>query len=121
MYTVIHMYVTVERVARMSPELGKGAMLAKVDIESAYQLVLVHPKNRPLIAIRWKGGMYVNTRLPFGLQSEPTIFTAIADSLEWIVWQQGVRLIEHYLDDHILLGRPQDASCLRDLETFAST
>ena len=114
-------YVTVEAIAVAAEELGEGALLAKVDIESAYRLVPVHPEDRPLLAIRWKGDVYVDTRLPFGLRSAPKVFTAVADGLEWIARQRGVGLIRHYLDDYIILGRPQDASCQRDLETFKST
>ena len=42
-------------------------------------------------------GVYVGAMLPFGLRSATTIFTAIADGLQWIARQTGVELIEHYL------------------------
>ena len=114
-------YVMVESITRMVAELGKGPMLAKVDIEATYRLVPVHPEDRPLLAIHWEGSAYVNTRLPFGLCLAPKIFTAIADALERIVWQRNVKLVQHYLDDYIILGRLQNDSCQRDLETFVST
>ena len=74
-----------------------------------------------MLALRWEGAPYFDTRLPFGLCSAPKIFTAIANCLEWIIRQQDVKRVEHYLDDYIRLGQPQDASCHRDLETFMST
>ena len=49
--------------------------------------------------------------LPFGLRSAPLIFTALADGLEWIVRQQGVHFIYHYLDDHIMLGALGTMEC----------
>ena len=49
--------------------------------------------------------------LPFGLRSAPLIFTALADGLEWIVRQQGVHFIYHYLDDYIILGAPGTMEC----------
>lgn len=67
-------YVTVEKVARMLVELGKGEMLAMVDIEATYRLVPVHPEERLLLATRWKGGVYIDMRHPFGLRSEVNIF-----------------------------------------------
>ena len=59
-------YVTVEKVTKMVSQLRMGALLAKVDIESAYRLIPVHPDDWTLLAIRWKGDMYVDTRLPIG-------------------------------------------------------
>ena len=37
--------------ATITTQVGKGALMAKVDIESAYQLVPVHPQDRPLLAM----------------------------------------------------------------------
>ena len=42
--------------------------------------------------------------LPFGLQSAPKIFTAIADTLQWVMINRGVSAIDHYLDDYITMG-----------------
>ena len=39
-------YISVDKVARAAMSLGKGALLAKVDIKSAYRLVPVHPEDR---------------------------------------------------------------------------
>ena len=41
-------YTTVDDVADIVVWLGKGALLAKVDIESAYRLIPVHPDDHPL-------------------------------------------------------------------------
>ena len=46
-------YTTVDDVAALVAILGKGALLAKVDIESAYCLIPVHPQDRPYT--RWSG------------------------------------------------------------------
>jgi hypothetical protein len=47
-------YTTVDHVAEIAVSLGKGTLLAKQDIESAYCLVPVHPQDRPLQAVQWK-------------------------------------------------------------------
>lgn len=41
-------YITVDKVAEKVAVLGHGTLLAKIDIESAYRLVPVHPQDRPL-------------------------------------------------------------------------
>ena len=44
-------YITVDQVAAAASNLGRGALLAKVDVDSAYRLVPVHPDDRFLLAI----------------------------------------------------------------------
>ena len=60
-------YITVDQIAAVAASLGKGALLAKMDIESAYRIVPVHPEDRALLGVRWKGAVYVDAMLPFGL------------------------------------------------------
>ena len=46
--------------------------------------------------------------LPFGLHFTPKFFSAIADTLQWILIQQGIKHILHYLDDFILIASSLD-------------
>ena len=85
--------------------------MAKVDISNAYRVVPVHLEDRWLMGMTWKGELYIDTVLPFGLWSVPKIFTALADALEWIVRRNGVRFIIHYLDDFLLVGAPGPNQC----------
>ena len=96
--------------------LGRGALLAKLDVKSAYRLILVHPLDRPLLGIEWQGSVYVDGMLPFGLHSAPKIFTAIVDVLEWILRSQGVVHVNHYLDDFIIYGPPGSDQCAEQLQ-----
>ena len=58
----------------------------------------------------------MDTVLPFGLRSAPKIFSAIADALEWILLDQGMSLILHYLDDFLTMGRANTTECQHNLE-----
>ena len=111
-------YTSVERVARAAHSLGPGALLAKADVKSAYRLVPVHPEDRHLLGMEWKGVYYVDTMLPFGLRSAPKIFTAVADALEWCVRQRGVVGIDHYLDDFVIVAPPESAACKTYITKF---
>ena len=62
-------YTSVDRVAEVVAAFPPGALLAKIDIESAYRLVPVHPRDRPLQAVQWGGALYIDPMLPFGLRS----------------------------------------------------
>ena len=46
-------YVSVDDAARIIVQAGRGALLAKVDIKSAYWLVPVHPEDRLLLGMAW--------------------------------------------------------------------
>ena len=65
-------------------QLGKGSLIAKIDIKSAYRLVPVSPLDHHYLGMQWNGQIYVDGMLPFGLRSAPNIFNAIADALD--VW-----------------------------------
>ena len=71
-------YTSVEKVATAAMGLGRGALLAKLNVKSAYRLIPVHPLHRlipvhplhrPLLGIEWQGSVYVDGMLPFGLRS----------------------------------------------------
>ena len=112
-------YTTVNEVAEAAVALGKGALIAKIDIKSAYRLVPVCPQDRRYLGMRWNGAVYVDGMLPFGLRSAPKIFNALADALEWCVSQEGVSPIYHYLDDFAVIGPPDSTRCLDALHTLS--
>ena len=108
-------YITVQEVAAKAVELGKGSMIAKIDIKSAYRLIPICPHDCKWLGIQWQDQIYVDGMLPFGLRSAPKIFTAVADAMEWCVHQAGVKYIYHYLDDFAVLGSPDSEECHRHL------
>lgn len=77
--------------------------MIKLNIHSAYRVVPIHPNDRWLLGMMWEGSLSVDSALPFGLWSTPKIFLAIADAAEWIVRQQGVKFVIHYLDDFLVV------------------
>ena len=92
-------------------------MMAKLDLRDAYRMVPVHPVDRPLLGMRWKGSVFIDCALPFGLRSAPKIFSALADALIWIVHTKGFPLSMHYLDDFLLLDPPNSQTCAAALVT----
>ena len=57
--------------------------------------------NELLLAVMWRGRIFMGTTLPFGLHSAPTIFMAVADSLAWAIRCNWVMYFIHYLDDFL--------------------
>ena len=109
-------YSSVDEAARIIARLGRGAILAKLDIQRAYRNVPVHPEDRPLLGMEWEGQVFVDAVLPFGLRSAPKIFNSLADALAWVLQQKGVCALLHYLDDFLLIGKPHSDECAVSLE-----
>ena len=117
-------YVSVEDAAAFVMKAGQGALLAKLDIKSAYRNIPIHPEDRHLLGMRWRGKLFVDTCLPFGLRSAPKIFNAAADALEWIIANEGeffVEFVIHYLDDFLFGGGPNADTCRRSLDLALHT
>ena len=94
---------------------GEGAILAKIDIKSAYCMIPIHPEDRPLLGMTWEGALYVDAALPFGLQSAPKIFTSVVDALEWCLRLEGLQQVYQYLDDFLIEAQPDSPQCKEDL------
>ena len=108
-------YISVDEAIKQIIALGHGTLLAKIDIKSAFRLIPVHPADRHLLAMEWKGNVYIDTCLPFGLRSAPKLFNVVADLLEWILLHHGVSFLLHYLDDYLTMGPPQTQICHHNL------
>ena len=113
-------YLSVDDIASKILSLGKGALLAKMDIQSAYRMVPVHPDDHHLLGMQWEGQLFIDTVLPFGLRSAPKIFNTVADALEWIAHSRGAEHIAHYLDDFVMVGAPATNECMRSLDILMS-
>ena len=97
-------YTSVDEAVNLIRALGKGTLLFKLDLKDAYRVVPVHPHDRPLLGMRWKGELCLDGMLPFDLHSAPKIFSAVADGLLWMIHNRGFTSSLHYLDDFLFLG-----------------
>lgn len=113
-------YVSVDMIADRVRSLRVGTLMAKLDIQSAFRIVPVHPADRLLLGMEWNGNWYVDAVLPFGLRSAPKLFNVIADAIQFIARSQGVQHVTHYLDDyiHVVLAHPASGQCQNDLQTL---
>ena len=113
-------YTSIDHLSSLVVADGRGTLLVKADIKEAYRMVPVHPNDQPLLGILWKDTVYIDKMLPFGLRSAPMIFSAIADALQWILIQQGIPTLLHYLDDFILIAN-SSSMAERQKQTLIST
>ncbi|KAM3916024.1 uncharacterized protein RB166_015396 [Leptodactylus fuscus] len=103
---------------------GRGALLAKTDIEAAFRLLPVHPSSQRLLGCVWEGQYYVDRCLPMGCSLSCAYFEKFSSFLEWVVKDvSGCLSIVHYLDDFLCVGPQSSTTCsllLRTMERVAS-
>ncbi len=115
-------YVTVDDAIRKIVATGPGCLLSKVDIESAFRIVPVHPDDRNLLGFRYKGKYYIDKVLSMGGRSSPAIFNFVAQAAEWIVLNNyDVDFLIHLLDDFFMVESPDGGghALLVVLQVFA--
>ena len=102
-HTSLLSYATVIDAAHEITAYVRGAQLIKLDIRTVYKVVLIHPDDRWLMGMIWEDSLFVDTAFPFGLRLASKIFNALADAAEWMVRQQGVEFVIHYLYDFLII------------------
>lgn len=50
-------YIKVDQIIRMVSKYGPGALMAKFDVEAAYRNIAVHPADRYLLGLKWRGSI----------------------------------------------------------------
>ena len=104
-------YTSINEATKRIPQ---GSFMAKLDLKSAYRMIPVHPNDRHLLGISWRGSVLQDSALPFGLRSAPIIFSAVADALAWAMLCSGIPVFLHYLDD-FLFWAADYTTCLSHL------
>ena len=60
-----------------------------------WKVLIGRYRTRRLLGMQWKGGIYVDTVLPFGPRSAPKIYNALGDAMQWIIMRTGSEVL-HY-------------------------
>jgi len=110
-------YIKMDDFMRMVSKFGLGALMAKFDIESAYQNIAIHPSDSHFLGLKWCNAFYIDLALPFGLRSAPAIFNLVAKLVEWIlVHNYGIQDSLHYLDDFVMAAPANSVVCASNLQ-----
>ena len=114
-------YCSVDNAFAIVNTLGKGALMAKIDLKNAFRLIPVRPEDWNLLGICWNRQYYIDTCLPFGLCSAPFLFNQLSTAIHWILQHRyQVRHLLHYLDDFFSAGSPDSEECSNNLKTMLS-
>ena len=95
---------------------GKSAELSKVDIKSAFRLLIV---NFDLLGIKFDNMYYIDKCLPMGCSVSCNLFEKFSSFVQWVVETRcSLHSIDHYLDDFILVGKKFSTDCSMLMNTF---
>lgn len=97
-------FIKLDQIISMVAKHGLGAVTAKFDLEAAYWNIAVHPEDRYLLGMKWRGQFFVDLALPLGLRSARHIFNSVAAMVKWIILNRYVTDLLHHLDDFITAG-----------------
>ena len=117
-------YTRFDAITELVRHEGRGSFLFKIDIQSAFRLMPIHPDDFPLLGMSHLKKYYVDKCLPFGLSVSCKVFEKFSTFLEWALKQYtNSDQIIHYLDDFGACNRDKrDANVMlaNAIELFTS-
>ena len=115
-------YSSFDDAIKLVVRAGKGALMAKADIESAFRLLPVHPDDFNLLGIKFNDKFYVDKALPMGASCSPAYFELFSSFLEWVVIREaGSDMVVHFVDDFCFISSANTSSkqsCHKLVECF---
>jgi hypothetical protein len=115
-------YTKFDEAVHMIQRLGRGTLMAKADIKSAFRLIPVAKEDFKLLGFKFDNNFYFDKALPFGCSISCAVFESFACFLQWVV-RDVCKLgeMEHYLDDFLFGGESNTNQCKMVMETFFQT
>ncbi|PSR71582.1 hypothetical protein PHLCEN_2v12542, partial [Hermanssonia centrifuga] len=97
---------TFSETSQLILSLPAGAMAATFDIAAAYRITPVAPQQQNALCIFWRGKVYVDRAVAFGLRSSAGVFGALADMLVAIYRASGFGPLTKWVDDFLVIRLP---------------
>ncbi|OBZ73599.1 hypothetical protein A0H81_06082 [Grifola frondosa] len=97
---------TFDEASRLILSLPPGCRAAVFDISSAYRITPVQPGQQHVLCVYWRGKVYIDRAVCFGLSSSAGVFGAIADMLVAIYKASGYGPMCKWVDDFFVICLP---------------
>ncbi len=112
-------YQDFDHAVNIITRLGKNCLIAKADIESAFRIIPISPKDYPLLGFQWQGKYYHDRALPMGCSVSCRTFELVSSALEWVLRSKfHVPYMAHILDDFMFFGERGMSTCQSSLQHF---
>ena len=100
--------------------LGKGAIIAKADLQDAFSIIPVSPLDYRLFGFKFQGLKYFDKSLPMGCSHACQLFELLSQALQWICQHKFcISSMSHILDDLIFCKTQPE--CHSNLSNFLSS
>ncbi len=114
-------YKTIDDAVAICLSYDEPCFLAKSDLRSAFNHILIQPRYWHKLGFEWQGRFYASACLPFGLRSSPYLFDLFARGLEYMCLKRGASPgTLHYLDDSLTSGS-NAIECGRSINVLTET
>ena len=99
--------------------MSPGCYVSKIDLQSAYRSIPIHPDNYPYMGLSWDftpdhTSYFFDAKLPFGSKKACKIFQCLSDSVCRMLERRNVKIV-NYLDDFLIIS-PNKTSSWLDLD-----
>ena len=112
-------YETLDDLVEIVKINGRGSLIAKADIESAFRIIPIHPSDYYLLGFTWNGQFFYDKCLPMGCSTSCSIFETFSTAIQWILKEKlQVKHVSHILDDFMFVGPSNSKVCQKYLNTF---
>ena len=102
-------------------KVGKGCLMSKADISSAFRILPVSPASYRLLGFQWCDRYFFDRCLPMGCSVSCNKFELLSTGIQWIlIHKLKVQHMSHILDDFMFLGFPDSRQCELALQAFFS-
>ena len=85
---------------------ASNLLAATFNISATYWLTPIRPNQQHTLCVLWKGKVYINCAVMFGLASSTGVFSAIADMLLAIYWAAQFGVVTKWVDDFFAIWLP---------------
>ena len=112
-------YTSFDEAVHMVQDLGRGCLLEKSDIKSAFRLLPVSVLDFDQLGFKFDGKFYFDKAMPFGCSIACQCWELYATFLEFCVARQSlVGKLLHYLDDFLFGGKKGTNHCACIMSVF---
>ena len=112
-------YTNFDEAVHMIQDLGRGCLLGKSDIKSAFRLLPVSVMDFDQLGFMFDGKFYFDKAMPFGCSIACKTFELYSTFLEFCVARQStVGRLLHYLDDFLFGGKKGTNHCACIMSVF---
>ena len=112
-------YQNIETVIDLVIKHGRHCLMAKADIEDAFRLLCINPRDYHLLMFSFNGNFYYDRSLAMGASSACNLFERFSSAIQWVMSNKfSIHGISHLLDDFFFVGRENTNHCMSALSRF---